>query len=438
MMQSFRDLKHKLGYGFFGALALGAIVTMVWQVGADPGQGRLFASDPDHLELIEVRTANGRAFFVRQLGLAAGGLAVDTRDATVDSLYLGEGIAASELYVLDGTTDDLSLVGSTGLGSAATLHGLDFARRDATTDAFSFPATLPNGKAAPGRLLAAVNLNGNATSGGDHLAELDLETGLGDLIGSFGIDGVEALAFDPGGILWASVRPGGGDTAGLYTVDVGSGLATFYSELTNAGPNGPPGAPSGGLTALRFGCDGALYGGTGVAASTAALGGSRGALRGLPPAEGEARGAGGPDEGGRLVTIDAVTGFFTYAGAQAVRAGDLGGFAFEAPCFTLYAPAPGVAAASNTLHLVGATPGRPVRLFASRSTGSSAVTVPGCGVLTLDLANASSRDTAQADVEGEATFEVTIPGGFSGETVYFQAVDRSSCTVTRLGAHRFL
>lgn len=462
-------LKTGLGRGLIGGLVLGALAIMVHQVWAAPGKGRLFASDPERNDLLQIRTANGRAFFLRDVGLPAGSLAVDVRDATLDALYLGQGVGASKLYVIDASTDSVRLVGDTGLGSQATLHGLDFLRRDATTDAFSFPATGSDGKPAPGRLLAAMNLSGSNDTGADHLVELDGTTGYGLVVGAFGVDGVEALAFDRHGTLWASVTAAGGDTPGLYTVDPDDGLATFYAGLDNAGPNGPPGAPSGGVTALQFACDGRLFGGTG--AVTGGSGASTTPTGGLPilpgsgpisvksgpvagsgggpisggggPAGGygapEDPGAGGAtvDEGGRLVTIDPVTGYFVYAGNQAVSGGDLGGFAFEDACPTLFAPTPGVAGTSNTLAFVGASSEGRVRLFASRSTGTTGVAVPGCGVLSLGLANAKARGTVQADAEGQATFELGIPRGFEGDTVYFQAIDRASCTVSNLGAHRF-
>ena len=470
------------------ALGLTAIALLVGQVIADPGRGGLFASDPDRNDLLAIRPETGRAMFLRDLGLPAGGLAVDVRDATVDALYLGRSVGASSLYVLDATTDTVRLVGDTGLGATATLHGLDFARRDATTDAYSFPATLPNGNPAPGRLLAAVNLLGTQASGGDHFAVLDSQTGQGQVVGAFGVEGVEALAVAGDGVLWASVSTRGGSTPGLYTVDVDSGLATFWSDLDNVGPNGPPGAPSGGLSALQFACDGTLYGGTAAAFGGSAPppgGGTTGGLSdgrdggsssgglsdglgqgaptnsGIGPAVGRSAprpgGSGGPvggapaggttsdevsqgapaNDGGRLVTIDAVTGHFTYAGLRAVPSGDLGGFAFGGFCPTLFAPTPGLAGQANQLTLVGATPGGATRLYASRTLGATAVAIPGCGIVSLGLDDAKSRDSAAADGAGEVRFEVPIPRGFRGDTIYFQAVDRSTCTVTNLGAHHF-
>lgn len=487
-MQDTRPSNVFLGRGFVGLLALGALAIMVHQVWADPGQGRLFASDPAHNDLVQIQTANGRAFFLRDVGFPAGGLAVDVRDATSDDLHLAQGVGASRLYVLDATTDSVRLVGNTGLGSQATLHGLDFARRDATTDAFSFPATLADGRPAAGRLLAAVNLVGSNASGADHLVELDGTNGHGSVIGAFGVDGVEALAFDHHGTLWASVIAAGGSTPGLYTVDPDDGLATYFTDLENVGSNGPPGAPSGGVTALRFACDGTLYGGTGraVAGPTAPGGPTDGPAGGAPigPAgtpsgsglvSGKSLGSGAPtgggfapgsgggpggdtagqpgggvghggaagaappavDDGGRLVTIDPTTGYFTYAGNRAVFGGDLGGFAFARPCLTIFAPTPGFAGTENTLAAVGATPGGRIRLFASRSTGITGVAVPGCGVVTLGLDQALPRSTVQADDQGQATFGITVPSGLAGDTVYFQAIDRVSCTASELGAHRF-
>lgn len=439
------------------ALATMTIVAAMSQTYADPGKGALLGVSPQKNDLLEIRYPRGRSFPLFPLGFPASGVAVDvnTQDATTDVAYLGRGTGGSTLYRADLLVSAVALVGDSGSGSTS-IHGMDFMSFDATSDAYSFPATDSSGQPVPGFLYAALNLRGSSNSGGDHLAMVDESTGVALVVGPFGAEGVEALAFDADGTLWAGVSAHSNATPGLYTVDIGSGLATFYATLDNVGPNGPPGPPSGGLTSLTFGCDGTLWGGTAEAVANASVDGVgnltggvlAGGFTGVGPSSifGSGKSLGGgrgetdtsqamSTDGGRLLAIDPTTGYFRYAPSQSVRRGDLGGLAFDQPCLTLFAPSPGIADALNELLLVGGTPGGRHRIFAGFAAGSSSVSVPGCGQLNLGIQNARARNGQVADGAGEATFEMYFPRGFSGRTLFFQVVDRNACTVSNLGAH---
>lgn len=436
------------------ALAVATVAVSVADLTAEPGQGVLLGVSPQEDNLLQITYPRGRAFPLFPLSFPASAAAVDvnTQDATTDVAFLGRGLSSSTIYRADLQSFTVSLLGDTGLGSTS-VHGMDYMSLDATTDAYSFPATDPSGQPQTGVLYAALNLQGDSASGGDHLAIVDRTSGTATAIGPFGIDGVEALAFAADGTLWAGVSTRSASTPGLYTVDTEHGWATFYASLDNAGSNGPPGPPSGGLTALTFGCDGTLWGGSGeterpaAVAEIAAAGtlgadvGGLGARAGRGEdmsggRQGAPRQLGDPEttDGGRLLSIDASTGYFHYAPRQTVRRGDLGGLAFDRPCLTLFAPVPGLSDAVNELLSIGGTPGGPQRIFVGFAAGATSVSVPGCGNMTFEIQDASLRGRAVADGSGEAIFDMFLPRGFSGRTLFFQVVDRDACQLSNLGA----
>ncbi len=436
-------------------LAAATIIISVADITAEPGQGALLAVSPQEDNLLQITYPRGRALPLFPLGFPAAAAAVDvnTQDATTDVAFLGRGMSGSTIHRADLQSFVVSLVGDTGLGSTS-VHGMDYMSLDATTDAYSFPATDSAGQPQAGILYAALNLQGDAASGGDYLAIIDRVSGAATAVGPFGLDGVEALAFAADGTLWAGVGAHSASTPGLYTVDTEHGWATFYATLDNAGSNGPPGSPSGGLTALTFGCDGTLWGGSGEAVRQASLGDdpasgiigsgvgglNEGIGRGNNLSAGrqrdDPRDLGDPEanDGGRLLSIDAGTGYFNYAPRQTVRRGGLGGLAFDRPCLTLFAPVPGLADSVNELLSVGGSPGGPQQIFVGFSAGASGVFVPGCGNLTLDIQDASLRGRAVADGSGEATFDMFLPRGFGGRKLFFQVVDRDTCELSNLGA----
>jgi hypothetical protein len=410
-----------LGVGAPAVLLVAALGVGAFQLLADPGKGRLFGTDGDGERLLLVSPQNGRSLPVGTLGFPAPSLAFDAPpgDATLDNLYAGRGGGFPYLYRVDPDTAAASYLRTT---AGYALEALDFHARDATTDAYSFPATAPDGSPAPATLYAALDLLGGAGSGADHLAILSPFFPATTVVGPFGhcagsgctIEGMEALAFDPSGQLWGAVSAHGTAGApGLYRIDRETGDATFVAALDNVGDVGPAGPPTGGLASLHFTCDGTLVGGT-----AASLVGRR--------------------DGGRLVVIDPATGGFVYAGrSPAVEEGSLAGLAFQSPCFTLFAPTPGTSGTVNALLAVGATPGRTAWLFVARKVGTNPAMVPGCPALDLGLHDARARATVLTGVDGHSRFEIDVPAGASGQTLYFQAVDRGSCTVSNVGAFTF-
>jgi len=165
---------------------------------------------------------------------------------------------------------------------------------------------------ADGILFASLNMVSDGGSGGDHLATINTLTGEATVIGPFGncpdlctIDGIEAIAFDARGNLWGSLRisPLSAGTPGLYLIDQNTGEATFVAPIVDDA--GSP-VPRGGVVSIQFACDGTLYGGT-------------------APDEGNA--------GGFLVTINPDSGIFSFVGGvSATGGGALGGLAFERAC----------------------------------------------------------------------------------------------------------
>ena len=89
---------------------------------------------------------------------------------------------------------------------------------------------------------------------------------------------------------------------------------------------------------------------------------------------------------------------------------------------------PSIAGMSATSHLRGATPGAPVELWASTSTGQS--TSP-CGAH-LKLNAPILVTSALADAEGRCEFTVQLSSNHQGLTVYTQAVDTQGCRASSL------
>ena len=178
---------------------------------------------------------------------------------------------------------------------------------------------------ADGTLYAAVNIVGDGGTGSDHLATINKTTGVATVIGPFGtcppaelctIEGMEAIAFNSAGTLYGAVSARGpGSTPGLYTINTATGAATFVAPILDSTSN----PPSGGIVSLQFDCDGTLYGGT-------------------------ARAVGAATDGGKLVTINPVTGLFSFAGAgNATGGSSLAALALSGIC-----PSAGVGALTDS------------------------------------------------------------------------------------------
>jgi hypothetical protein len=274
--------------------ALAAVVSVLVAVApahGAPGRGTLFGTNANFGDLITINPVTGVGTVVGNTG--AGAVPSLAVDPTTGIMYAGRGAGIPFIYTVDPATGAATLVGDSGLGLGTTaVAGLDF-RSDGT-------------------LFAAVNIVADGGTGSDHLATIDEATGEATVIGAFGTEGIEGIAFDPSGTLWGSARllegfPGGPrGTPGLYKIDPATGTATFERPILDAS-GAPPGAV--GVVSLQFACDGTLYGGT-----------ARSHLSSL--------------DSGRLVTINPTTGRFAFVGsatATGFRA-SLGALAFSEPC----------------------------------------------------------------------------------------------------------
>ena len=215
-------------------------------------------------------------------------------------LFAGRGIGNPDLFQINTATGLGTFIGSSGLGFAA-ISGMAF---DST-----------------GTLFASVNITGDGSTGGDHLATIDPASGVATVIGPFGtctgveipsegggsctIEGIEGIAFDPSGQLFGthSTR-GSAGASGLYTIDTSTGAATFAAPILDESGI----APSGGVVGLEF-VGNVLYGGT---------------ARALAPAT----------DGGRLVTIDPNTGLFAFVGSVSATGGSSLGALALVPTFS--------------------------------------------------------------------------------------------------------
>jgi probable HAF family extracellular repeat protein len=97
-------------------------------------------------------------------------------------------------------------------------------------------------------------------------------------------------------------------------------------------------------------------------------------------------------------------------------------------------PAPGTAGTTNTLEAIQATPGGTVDFYYGSEEGSSAAF--GCFGLTVNVDDATWATTT-ADAQGNASVDVAVPAGDSGEALRFYAVDRATCTVSNVSLHHW-
>ena len=86
-------------------------------------------------------------------------------------------------------------------------------------------------------------------------------------------------------------------------------------------------------------------------------------------------------------------------------------------------PNPGIADMTNTVKAAGAANGATIRFFYGTSTGSTSV--QGCSGLSVDIASAIPLGTATAGGNGAALKSISVPSGWSTQTVYLQAVEYS-------------
>ncbi len=97
---------------------------------------------------------------------------------------------------------------------------------------------------------------------------------------------------------------------------------------------------------------------------------------------------------------------------------------------------PGTAGTPNTLTAERATPGSTEYFVFGLQTGS--LTVPGCGGgFPLELGQPFLLGAAVTANDGKASWTQMVPASAAGATVFFQAVELSSCQVTRVQRHTF-
>ena len=101
----------------------------------------------------------------------------------------------------------------------------------------------------------------------------------------------------------------------------------------------------------------------------------------------------------------------------------------------LTGPTPGLAGTVNTLETNQATPGATVAFFLGFQSGSTPV--PGCPGVTLGMQNPRNIGRDVADGSGYASLDFFVPNAASGQTAFFQSVERSDCRVSNLVTHTF-
>jgi hypothetical protein len=92
-------------------------------------------------------------------------------------------------------------------------------------------------------------------------------------------------------------------------------------------------------------------------------------------------------------------------------------------------PTPGRAGVVNTLTATGGTPGERVYFAYSLRRGTSVI--PGCPGARSALAGPVLLGSALTNANGEASIDVLAPAAAAERTAYFQAFERSTCTVSR-------
>ncbi len=97
--------------------------------------------------------------------------------------------------------------------------------------------------------------------------------------------------------------------------------------------------------------------------------------------------------------------------------------------FTLTGVTPGTAGVLNTFATINGTPNVKANFVGGSAAGSTAVNVPNCGVINMDVGGNIKRlgfDTANGS--GEHDLMRLIPAGQAGNTAFIQAIDQATCT----------
>ncbi len=96
----------------------------------------------------------------------------------------------------------------------------------------------------------------------------------------------------------------------------------------------------------------------------------------------------------------------------------------------------GTAGATNFISATGATPGANTIFIYGFTPGS--VSVPGCAAATVGMADVNILQTVTASGAGVASASpIFIPSILSGTTIFLQAVELSTCTVSNLVVNTF-
>lgn len=106
--------------------------------------------------------------------------------------------------------------------------------------------------------------------------------------------------------------------------------------------------------------------------------------------------------------------------------------------FTLLPVVPGDAGVSNDFETIDGTPSSRVFFLAGTSAGSTDLSIPSCGTISMDFGGTVRRlGGVTADGSGGATLTRLIPGGAAGATLHIQAIDRDSCTKSNVVVETF-
>ena len=260
VLKHFANLAVLTGLAVFGSPA----------VYAGPGEGTLYGTDGDFMNLVTIDINTGLNQTNELTGVNFQALAVHP-DGTI---FAGTGGSVADIYtVTPAGVVALTFADPWGAAGATAITAMDFG-----------PDPNDNGAI---KLFAAIDLNSG--NDGDTLAMIDTTSGVATIIGSFididpefaATDGFQAIAFDRDGKLYGTVvDPIAFDDTRLYTIDPSNGSVTLHSFITDLGSGFPP---DGGITGLQFDCGESeiLYAGTAFGGLFSPSGGNLGTISNL-------------------------------------------------------------------------------------------------------------------------------------------------------------
>jgi len=225
------------------------------------------------------------------------GLAFDKANGV---LYMTDGAGSDTIYTIDAFGAETTVGGAGNFGNLgigiATVSSLDFN--------------------SGGVLYGSANLIGGGGTGADTLVTINLGSGAAAVVGvPYGVEKMEAIGFDGSGQLWGIQSNNGG----LYQINAGTGVAAFFSLITNS--------PTGGIVSMEFACDGTIYVGN--------VGFQKGGIGELG-----------------LVTIVGNTASYASIGGQTALGDSLSGLAFDTACIDELSPIGGEILSISTISLL--------------------------------------------------------------------------------------